>query len=147
MTTIDLSVFFEMYRNYLNKCLYFLIIYFPCINAVPGKVSIITLPYSNVTKMKFKQRWKQFPADRKVFFTENLSKVFDYLSHEFLIAKLAANVCSRSALKLMYNCRFDRKQRTKISTFYSSWQDILSGIPQGLILGPQSGQIYFSAPS
>ena len=83
----------------------------------------------------------------KFFLQKNLSKVFDYLSHELLIAKLAANVCSRSALKLMYNCRFDRKQRTKISTFYSSWQDILSGIPQGLILGPQSGQIYFSAPS
>ena len=40
------------------------------------------------------------------------------------------------SLKLMYNSLFDRKHRTKISLFYSSWQDILSGIPQGLILGP-----------
>ena len=35
----------------------------------------------------------------------------------------------------MYTYLFDRKQRTKISLFFSSWQDILSAIPQGLILG------------
>ena len=36
----------------------------------------------------------------------------------------------------MFTYYFDRKQRTKISIFYSSWQDILSGIPQSSILGP-----------
>ena len=36
----------------------------------------------------------------------------------------------------MYTYLFDRIQRTKISTFYSSWQDILPSIPQGSILGP-----------
>ena len=30
----------------------------------------------------------------------------------------------------MYSYLFDRKQRTKTSIFYSSWQDILSSIPQ-----------------
>ena len=29
-----------------------------------------------------------------------------------------------------------RKQRNKISDAYSSWQEILSGVPQCLILGP-----------
>ena len=48
-----------------------------------------------------------------------LSKAFDCLSHELLIAKLAAYGFSRSALKLMYTYLFDRKQRTKIGTFYS----------------------------
>ena len=66
----------------------------------------------------------------------DLSKTFDCLSHELLIAKLAAYGFSRSALKLMYIYLVDRKQRTKISIFYSSWQGILSGIPQGSILGP-----------
>ena len=66
----------------------------------------------------------------------DLSKAFDCLSHELLIAKLAAYGFSRSALKLMYTYLFDRKQRTKMSIFYSSWQDILFGIPQCSILGP-----------
>ena len=42
----------------------------------------------------------------------DLSKAFDRLLHELLIAKL-----SRSALKLMCTYLFNRKQRTKISMF------------------------------
>jgi len=30
----------------------------------------------------------------------------------------------------------NRKQRVKINGFYSDWADVLSGIPQGIILGP-----------
>ena len=36
----------------------------------------------------------------------------------------------------MYTYLFDREQKSKIGIFYSSLQDILSGIPQGSILGP-----------
>ena len=62
----------------------------------------------------------------------DLFNAFECLSHELLIAKL---LIARSALKLMYTYLFNRKQRTNISIFYSSWQDILSGIPQGSIPG------------
>ena len=70
----------------------------------------------------------------------DLSKGFDCLLHELLIAKLAAYSFSQCALKLMYT--YDRKQRTKISIFYSSWQDILCGISQGSILGPLSFNLF-----
>ena len=66
----------------------------------------------------------------------DLSKAFDCLLHELLIVKLAVYGFSRSALKLLYTYLFNKKQRTKISVFYSSLQDILSGISQGSILGP-----------
>jgi len=31
---------------------------------------------------------------------------------------------------------FNRKQRVEINGFYSDWAGVLSGIPQGTILGP-----------
>ena len=43
----------------------------------------------------------------------DISKTFDCLSHELLIAKLAAYGFSQSALKLIYTYLFDTKQRTK----------------------------------
>ena len=70
----------------------------------------------------------------------DLSKTFDCLLQELLIAKLAAYSFSRCTLKLRYT--YDRKQRTKISIFYSLWQDILSGISQGSILGRLSFNLF-----
>ena len=65
-----------------------------------------------------------------------LSKAFDCLSHDLLIAKLNANGFSMAALRLVQNYLSNRKQRTKINTEYSSWEEILFGVPQGSILGP-----------
>ena len=36
----------------------------------------------------------------------------------------------------MYSYLKNRKQRTKIDSVYSSWEEILFGVPQGSILGP-----------
>ena len=66
----------------------------------------------------------------------DLSKAFDCLPHELLIAKLHAYGFSLSALRLMYSYLSNRKQRTKINESYSFWEEILYGVPQGSILGP-----------
>ena len=39
------------------------------------------------------------------------------------------------ALNFIYNCLRNRTQRTKIDNAYSSWQNILYGVPPGSILG------------
>ena len=53
-----------------------------------------------------------------------------------LFAKLNAYGFSLPALKLMQSYLSNRKQRTKINPEFSSWEEILFGVPQGSILGP-----------
>ena len=55
----------------------------------------------------------------------DLSKAFDCLSHELLIAKLEAYGFDEKSLKLIYNYLSNRKQRVKINDSYSSWREIL----------------------
>ena len=84
------------------------------------------------------EKWKRAVNNGKVFgiLLTDLSKSFDGLSHELLLAKLHAYGFSISALRLIYSYLANRKQRTKINMSYSSWEEILFGVPQGSILGP-----------
>ena len=83
-------------------------------------------------------KWKKAVDNHKVFgaVLTDLSKAFDCICHDLLIAKLNAYGLSLPALKLITDYLQNRKQRTKIGSIYSDWEDIISGVPQGSILGP-----------
>ena len=66
----------------------------------------------------------------------DLSKAFDCLNHDLLIAKLNAYGFSLPALRLIHDYLFSRKQRTRINNSYSTWVEFVLGIPQGSMLGP-----------
>ena len=51
----------------------------------------------------------------------DLSKAFDCLNHEPLIAKLHAYSLSLSSLKLVHDYLLNRKQRNKVNSKYSPW--------------------------
>ena len=74
----------------------------------------------------------------------DLSKAFDTLNHELLIAKLNAYGFSHDSLRLLYSYLSNRWQRPKINNTYSSWSEILLGVPQGPILGPLLFNIYLN---
>ena len=83
------------------------------------------------------EKWRSAVDNKKTFgvLLTDLSKAFDCLSHELLLAKLHAYGFSIPALRLVYSYLKNRKQRTKINSAYSCWEEILFGVPQGSILG------------
>ena len=64
-----------------------------------------------------------------------LSKAFDCLHHELLIAKLDAYGFIIKSVKLIQIYLSNRKQMVKVSNAYSSWREIFYRIPQRSILG------------
>ena len=84
------------------------------------------------------EKWKRSVDNSKMFgaLLTDLSKAFDCLDHELLIAKLNAYGFSLTALKLVHNYLSNRKQRTKINSTYSSLLEIIFGVRQESILGP-----------
>ena len=84
------------------------------------------------------EKWKKSVDNGRAFGTlfTDLSKAFDCLSHELLIAKLDAYGFDKNALKLVNSYLSNRRQRVKINDKYSSWSEILFGVPQCSILRP-----------
>ena len=74
----------------------------------------------------------------------DLSKAFDCLSHELLAAKLHAYGFSKNSIRLLQSYLSNRFQRTKINTSFSSWSELLTGVPQGSVLGPLLFNIYLN---
>ena len=64
----------------------------------------------------------------------DLSKVFDCLSHDLLIAKLDAYGFDKSALKFIYDYLKSRTQRSRVNECYSSWKE-LKYVPDFSVIG------------
>ena len=82
------------------------------------------------------EEWKaKLDNDNSVgAFLMDISKAFDFIPYDLLIAKLHA--LDESALVLIYSYLKRRKQSVRINNTYSSFQTILSGVPQGSVLVP-----------
>ena len=84
------------------------------------------------------EEWKQHLDNNNVVggVFMDLSKAFDCVPHDLLITKLAAYSVDENLL--MYFCSYlsNRKQCVRINNVHSSFQNVISGVPQGSIVGP-----------
>ena len=66
----------------------------------------------------------------------DLSKAFDNLPHNLLLAKLNAYGLNKPACILLSNFLNGRQQRVKINDTFTPWMSLTRGVPQGSVLSP-----------
>ena len=112
----------------------------PFVNEILSKfISAYRKRYSsNHVLLRLIEEWRKHLDDKKFVgaVLMDLSKAFDCIPHDLLIAKMSAYGFDLDTLVFFYSYLKRRKQNVKINNIFSSFQVLLSGVPQGSILGP-----------
>ena len=92
------------------------------------------------------QKWRTTLDNKKVIAALNmdLSKTFDSLPHDILIAKIHAYGFEMSALRLIYSYLVDGTLVVRVKGERSAGRQIKSGVPQGSLLGVLLFNIYLN---
>ena len=77
----------------------------------------------------------------------DLSKAFDCIPHDLLIAKVSGYELNGNALKYIHTYLKNRKQCVCVNNVCSDFKGIILGVPQGSIIGPIHSYVIFSFAS
>ena len=107
---------------------------------MPPKISAYRNSYNTQHVItSFIEEWREkidqnFPVGTVL---TDLSKALDCIPHDLLIAKVAAYGYDLNALALIFTYLKNRKQSVRINNTHSSFGNIISGVPQGSVVGPE----------
>ena len=74
----------------------------------------------------------------------DFQKAFSKVSHQRVILKLKLHVMGNSIVNWIEQWLNDNRQRVVVDGEVSSWKSVLSGVPQGSVLGPIIFLVYIN---
>ena len=108
-------------------------------NILSDHISAYRKNYSCETSLlKLTEDWRQSLDNKEIVtvISLDLSKAFDCIPHNLLLAKFKAYSVSEHSVSLFKSYLSNCKQCVKIGNTYSTWECVTRGVPQGSVLGP-----------